>query len=81
MNFETFRELGDDATEWIHKMIYYIDCFLKFALSYTWSLTGENRHNKFNFYIFLAFQKINTAGTSNADVPLAEPECTNWTSH
>ena len=24
-------------------------------------------------YVFLGFQKINTAGTSNADVPLADP--------
>lgn len=33
---------------------------------------GGNR-TKIIFYIFLISQKINTSGTSNADVPLADP--------
>lgn len=36
---------------------------------------GGNRTGTINliFCVFLVFQKINTAGTSNADVPLPDP--------
>lgn len=44
-------------------------------LSRIWAPIGRNRREIINlvFCIFLVFQKINTSGTSNADVPLADP--------
>lgn len=72
MNFKTFRELGDYDAVWIHKFYWLI---LIVWVKLYMAPFGWNRRKIIIliFRIFFAFQKINTSGTSNADVPLADP--------
>lgn len=72
MNFKTVRELGDYDIVWNYKMIYWLILIIWFKLP-RFTIGKLEEIINLIFHIFLALQKINTVGTSNADVPLADP--------